>query len=229
MLDEHFVRLSRVNMSQSTRMNRLDARRRTSPVRIRRFASSGRRHTETASRRQRPDRAPQQIIDRVPAVITRERFPELDATLARAGPVLLPDDSGTGIKNHAIHAMALGTIVIGTPAALEGIPVESGRHAFICCAQADFGSTIAMLRSPGADPLPIERAASRFVREHYSDDVVSVQWKPCFGMQRVTRRDEHTIAPNGEIDWRRLAPRTLFPPDRVAEARQCDEIRNIMY
>ena len=48
-----------------------------------------------------------------------------------ASIVLCLDDTGTGLKNRVIQAMALGKIVIGSRHAMEGVPAVHRRHAFV--------------------------------------------------------------------------------------------------
>lgn len=51
--------------------------------------------------------------------------------LRNAALVLVPDRTGTGLKNRVVQAMALGCPVAGTSVAFEGIPAKDGQEAII--------------------------------------------------------------------------------------------------
>jgi glycosyltransferase involved in cell wall biosynthesis len=110
----------------------------------------------------------------------REWIEDLDAFLSAAGAVLLLDETGSGIKNRALHAMALGATVIGTAAALEGIPVRPGSDAIICFTSDEFATAIGQVQRSGEKPSAMELAAAEFVCRHYSDSAITRQWAKLF-------------------------------------------------
>lgn len=106
---------------------------------------------------------------------------DVDELLAGARAVLLLDENGTGIKNRAIHAMSLGKIVIGTSCALEGIPVQNRKHAFICDRPNEFAEAIAdVSRMTELQVSDMKIEIIKFVRAHYSDEIVSQRWQSIF-------------------------------------------------
>ncbi len=126
--------------------------------------------------RRQPDAELQQILDASPMTEYSRWVPDLDDLLANATAVIMPDESGTGIKNRALHAMALGSPVIGTPAALEGTDVEDGKHALVCTSSAEFVSAIQRVLLDPRLVASMEQEAVCFVAKHYSKSVVSEQW-----------------------------------------------------
>lgn len=130
--------------------------------------------------RRAPDPALKRMLDKHSNVTFREWVPDVDILLARSGAVLLVDDDGSGLKNRAIYAMALGTVVIGSPRALEGMPVEDGKNVFICASTAAFVAAIMKVQTGSHEITKMEEAAIRFVEERYSDQVISKQWMALF-------------------------------------------------
>jgi glycosyltransferase involved in cell wall biosynthesis len=130
--------------------------------------------------RSAPDRSLKRILDKHPNVTFREWVPDMNILLAQSGAVLLVDDSGTGLKTRALHAMALGTVVIGTPITLEGIPVEDGKNAFICSSAAAFAAAIGKVQTGSREIAEMEEATLRFVEGHYSEQLVAGQWQALF-------------------------------------------------
>lgn len=101
--------------------------------------------------------------------------------LSRATVVVMPDQSGTGIKNRVLQAMALSRPVVGTPLAFEGVPVEEGVHCLACGTADEFAA--ACLRVLG-DPKCAARmgeAARRLVLRHHTMESVGPQWMALYG------------------------------------------------
>ena len=63
---------------------------------------------------------------------------DLSETLSTVDFVILPDQVGTGLKTRAVHVLAAGCAVIGTPYALEGIELTSGTNAIVAESPADW-------------------------------------------------------------------------------------------
>ena len=126
--------------------------------------------------RRKPDQELKRLLDKWPGVTFSAWATDLNALLAQSGAVILPDDSGTGIKNRTVHAMALGVVVIGSPAALEGVPVEDGVNALVCRNEKEFAATIVRAGVASASVLDLERNAVRLVEDYFSEEVVSQKW-----------------------------------------------------
>ncbi len=70
---------------------------------------------------------------------------DLSGILAAVDFVILPDQVGTGLKTRAVHVLAAGCPVIGTPYALEGIEVTSGSHAVVVETASDWQDAVRQL------------------------------------------------------------------------------------
>jgi glycosyltransferase involved in cell wall biosynthesis len=101
---------------------------------------------------------------------------DVDATLRSADVVVLPDASGTGLKNRTLHAMACQVPVIGSAYAFEGIPVEEGQEAFVRSDPKAFAEALVqLLESPELRRSVADRGA-RFVRERYGLERIRDEW-----------------------------------------------------
>ena len=126
--------------------------------------------------RHAPDPELKALIALHPNVEFLDWVDDLTALIAASAAVILPDASGTGIKNRTLHALALGTAVIGSPSALEGIPVASGTNAFECNTADEFVAAIHVIRNEPATAAAIEQAGPHLIDERYSRRVVGGQW-----------------------------------------------------
>jgi glycosyltransferase involved in cell wall biosynthesis len=96
--------------------------------------------------------------------------------ILRSQVVVLPDPTGTGLKNRALQAMALGRPVVGTPTVFEGIPLANEEQAFICATAEGFAeATVALLGSEELR-LRIGGNARALVLKWYKIDSVGMQW-----------------------------------------------------
>ncbi|MDR7295728.1 glycosyltransferase involved in cell wall biosynthesis [Pelomonas aquatica] len=112
---------------------------------------------------------------------------DVSALLSSCDVVALPDQSGTGLKNRVLEAMALGVPVVGTSHAFEGIPVSDGQEAYTRDTVAGFTSALIEIART-ADLQRMGRAAAEFVRRTYSFDAIVDQWEDVYAtaQQRMT-------------------------------------------
>lgn len=102
---------------------------------------------------------------------------DVGAELRKASVVVLPDKSGTGLKNRALHAMACGVPVLGSSYAFEGIPVTDGVEALVRDSVEDFVAGLAdLLQSPQLAVALGERGRA-FVLDGYGLDAVVDNWE----------------------------------------------------
>jgi glycosyltransferase involved in cell wall biosynthesis len=98
------------------------------------------------------------------------------AEILKSQVVVLPDPTGTGLKNRVLQAMALGRPVVGTPSVFEGIPMTNGVHAFSSATADGFAqATIDLLESQDMRR-KIGRNARTLVIERYTVESVGRQW-----------------------------------------------------
>ena len=94
--------------------------------------------------------------------------------LVRAGAVVVPMVSGSGIKNKVLEAMAAGRPVVGTSMAVEGLPVVSGREAVVADGPERLAAAITSLLASPEQQDAIGQAARAFVEARYT-------WDACAG------------------------------------------------
>lgn len=116
-----------------------------------------------------------------------DRLPELPMTFAgwstdhleelqQSDIVLLPDTIGTGLKNRAVQGMALGCAMVGTAVALEAIPVENGKQAYVASTPA---AMIEAVLGLARDPELRHRMggqARQFASARYGREQVMAKW-----------------------------------------------------
>jgi glycosyltransferase involved in cell wall biosynthesis len=105
---------------------------------------------------------------------------DVDAMLRAADVVVLPDASGTGLKNRAIHAMACGVPVVGTPHAFEGFDVTDESNAMVKASPEAFADAISRLLSSSTAAKCMAAAGRKFALAGYSADSVSRQWQALY-------------------------------------------------
>lgn len=106
---------------------------------------------------------------------------DIDQFLRKAAVVVLPDADGTGLKNRAVHAMACGVPVVGTPPAFEGIPAVDGQHAMVRATPQAFAAAVDQLLGHPAQAQQVAQAGQRFALEGYSLNAVAAQWAALYG------------------------------------------------
>lgn len=113
---------------------------------------------------------------------------DISAYLAAADIVVLPDTMGTGIKNRAIQAMALGRVTIGTRVAFEGIPIKQSHEAII---YDDAQQAIQALTALAASPdrmAEVGVRGQRFAAARYGVDAIAARWRNLYYQLSSTDR-----------------------------------------
>jgi polysaccharide biosynthesis protein PslH len=143
------------------------------------------------------DRLPEasfQIVGRDPVAAVRRlgtmpgievvgAVPDVRPYLASARVVVVPLPVARGVQNKVLEAMAMGRPVVGSAAALEGIPLLEGRDALAATAPPDWVRCIAGLWDDPARRGELGRNARRYVEANH-------RWEACLG-----RFDELVAAP----------------------------------
>lgn len=105
-----------------------------------------------------------------PGVVVTGTVADLRPLLSRATLAVAPLRSGSGIQNKVLEAMACGTPVVATSAALAGLQVEAGSQALVAD-NPDLLATeiLRLLDDPGLR-VALARRARRLVEQTYSWD-----------------------------------------------------------
>lgn len=102
---------------------------------------------------------------------------DVDAVVSAASAVLLPDASGSGMKNRALHAMACGVPVIGTRYAFEGFDVVDGRDCFVSNDATAFAGAINALMVDVDMRARVGKQGCALVNDKYSLDAIADGWQ----------------------------------------------------
>jgi len=100
----------------------------------------------------------------------------LASTLQQSALVLVPDQTGTGLKNRVVQAMALGCPVAGTPVAFEGIPATDGTHAIVEKDGPRLAARAASLLRDDQARLAVGRAGAAFASARYGRQANAQRW-----------------------------------------------------
>ncbi|NVK26665.1 MAG: glycosyltransferase [Flavobacteriia bacterium] len=90
------------------------------------------------------------------------------------GIFVVPLLSGSGMRIKVLEAMAYGKAIVGTSIAVEGIPIESGKHGLIADEPRDFAKAIDQLINDQNLRLQLGENARKLVQEKYDENVLGV-------------------------------------------------------
>jgi glycosyltransferase involved in cell wall biosynthesis len=101
---------------------------------------------------------------------------DIDAELRQADAVVLPDTSGTGLKNRTLHAMACGIPVIGSTHAFEGFPVRKGVQAHVHDDAAGFADALMKVLHHPDHASGMSMAGRQFAVNGYGIESIASRW-----------------------------------------------------
>jgi glycosyltransferase involved in cell wall biosynthesis len=115
-------------------------------------------------------RTPSPRVLALPDTTVLADVPDLRPHLWGAGVYACPMESGTGIKNKLLEAMAAGAPAVATPLACQGLAVRDGAELRIADSDEAFaGAIVDVLRSPGT----LGESARAYVRARHDWDAVA--------------------------------------------------------
>lgn len=119
-----------------------------------------------------------EIVGRWPAQIRVEAWvQDFAATLAGASVIVLPDASGSGLKNRTVVAMASGRPVVGTTWAFEGVGMRNWREGVSSKTTVGLvDGVVACLRKPSFANR-IGRKGARHASENFRLESVLTRWE----------------------------------------------------
>lgn len=113
---------------------------------------------------------------------------DLDRAIEESCAVVLVDAGGTGLKNRVVHAMAIGTPVIASAAALEGIPYGEYNAAAYFGNHVECAALIARALSGDPDLIEMGKRGRHMAKQLYSEEAVSAAWIAAYS-QLAAKRD----------------------------------------
>ena len=96
--------------------------------------------------------------------------------LSSADVIVIPDLTGTGLKNRAIQALALERTVVGTAVAFEGIPISDGINAIVYNGGAELADVLLSLCHEDERRASIGRSGRLFALQHFSRASGLARW-----------------------------------------------------
>ena len=109
-----------------------------------------------------------------------DRVDDYLALLASADFIIIPDLTGTGLKNRVIQGMALGRPVVGTPTAFEGIPALNGVHALIASTADEMITGLITLCDRPELRKSLGKKAQELVNEEYGIELAKNRWRDLY-------------------------------------------------
>lgn len=101
---------------------------------------------------------------------------DIGVELSEATLVVLPDQSGTGLKNRTVSALASGAPVVGSSYAFEGIQVNQGVDGFLCGDASEYIRSIDMLLGSPSIRASVGACGAKMAQERYSLSSVVNSW-----------------------------------------------------
>jgi glycosyltransferase involved in cell wall biosynthesis len=102
--------------------------------------------------------------------------PDMRPWLSRAGVYACPMQSGTGIKNKLLEAMANGLAVVATPLALQGLSVTPGTEVLVGNDEGALADHLARLIEDRELADRIGAAGRAYVRTHHTWAAVAAEY-----------------------------------------------------
>ena len=116
-----------------------------------------------------PDRAVLRLAA-LPGIRVFGSVPDVRPYVAAADFVIAPLRIARGIQNKVLEAMSMGKPVICSPAALEGLAAEPGRHLLVANQPTDWKSAVTALLADEDLAMSLGLSARKFVERHHAWD-----------------------------------------------------------
>ena len=118
-------------------------------------------------------------LGRVPGVVVVGGVANLHDEVGSATVSVAPMQSGSGMQNKILEAMAVGTPVVATTLGRGDIEAESMRHMVVADAALDFARAVADLLSDPSRQLAIgsegrELVCSRYAWNHHATSILDL-------------------------------------------------------
>lgn len=97
--------------------------------------------------------------------------------LEEAALVVVPMQSGSGIKNKVLEALAMGRAVVATPLAVEGIAATPGEHLVVASSAQEFADSVLRLLADPDERRRLGRCGRRLVEQRYTWDACAARYE----------------------------------------------------
>lgn len=123
------------------------------------------------------------IFEKIPALLNSsnthiiEWTEDLNSFLTSMDIAVLPDLSGTGLKNRTLHAMALGIPTLGSTFAFEGICIEGPASKAICSTSQDYIRSLKELSSSSQSRTELAHTLKNIISSNYDTTAIAAKWE----------------------------------------------------
>jgi glycosyltransferase involved in cell wall biosynthesis len=114
-------------------------------------------------------------LARKPAITVTGAVDDLRPYLRSATISVAPVQYGAGIQNKVLEAMACGTPVISTSAAVAALDVQPGQDLLVADDPARFSENVLSLLNDGERQRKIGAAGRRYVEQHHDWDHIAAR------------------------------------------------------
>jgi len=127
-------------------------------------------------------------ISRSPNVEYLSWVEDFGTFLSEAAVVVAPDKAGApGAKTRVVQAMAMGTVVLGTEAAFEGVPFLDGKHGFTYEGSGDCLHKLLRLLEESELRGLVGKEAAIFAAEEYAIERIGPRYEDMY-LRAVSKR-----------------------------------------
>ncbi|MBN1285634.1 MAG: glycosyltransferase [Anaerolineae bacterium] len=121
-----------------------------------------------------------QSFDKMKGITVTGRVPDMRVYLDQATVFVSPLQSGAGIKNKILEAMAMSCPVVATPISLDGIDVSNNKNVFIVNKPSEMAEwAVALIKNPALAER-IGAAGRALVEEKYTWSYVADQYEDLY-------------------------------------------------
>jgi glycosyltransferase involved in cell wall biosynthesis len=97
--------------------------------------------------------------------------------MEEAAVVVVPMQSGSGIKNKVLEALAMERAVVATPLAVEGIAATAGEHLLVASGAPELADGVLRLLADPDERRRLGRAGRRLVTDRYTWDACAERYE----------------------------------------------------
>ncbi|MDQ2935316.1 MAG: glycosyltransferase family 4 protein [Chloroflexota bacterium] len=109
--------------------------------------------------------------------------------MEQAAVVVVPMQSGSGIKNKVLEALAMERAVVATPLAVEGIAATPGEHLVVASGARQFADGVLRLLADPGERRRLGRAGRGLVTDRYTWDACAARYEALWYELAELRRD----------------------------------------
>ena len=138
---------------------------------------------------------------RVPGVSILGFVPDLASLYDRAAVLIAPILEGSGVRMKLVDAFRNGVPVVTTPQGAAGLPIVSGREAFVAEDAASFAERVVEVATSTAVQERLRASAHAFLERHHSRRAAGDALRELFDRARVRSElevDERLAAVGGD-------------------------------